>query len=151
MGQENLMQVAILLVYTEACIAVICLLGLLLGNPGVVKRNDITCFPLPDEVAERLNQGLPFERLGNMPGKNGSYCVRCMVWRPHDAHHCSTCQRCFKLFDHHCGVFGRCIGGHGLQGNMKYFKTLISMGVSGAITALAAIVCSTTRLFPAAS
>merc|ERR1712194_771580 len=123
--------------------------GLLFGNPGVVRRSETTCYPIPQEVETRLSKGLPYDSLGNMPGKDCSYCVRCLVWRPSHAHHCSTCQRCVHNFDHHCGVFGRCIAGQGLRGNMKYFKTLISIGMMGGATALAAVVGSTTKLFPA--
>jgi len=120
------------LIYSEAVIAIICLLGLALGDPGVVKRSRETCFPLPNAISEALLAGKDLSSIrSNVRGDDGrTFCVRCFVWRPDNAgevHHCSICQRCVTHFDHHCGVFGRCICGRGFGGNMGYFKVLISM------------------------
>lgn len=41
-------------------------------------------------------------------------------------------------------VFGRCIAGRGLQGNMPYFTMVIVMGYAGAITTGAAGVAALT-------
>ena len=137
------------LIYAEAVIAIICLGGLLMGDPGTIKRTPENCFPLPEQVAELIRQGRPVEGLRNVRDGGRSFCVRCLVWRPDpqgrgddyseddfegEVHHCSTCQRCVRDFDHHCGVFGRCIAGKGFAGNMGYFKIIISMGMAGCIT-----------------
>lgn len=175
------------LIAAEAAVAIGCLAGLLLGDPGVVRRTQETCLPVPAEVAERLSSGAPLrDEVAPMSGMTNirdgdrSYCVRCFLWRDHapppaaceayssrrDAfarrwcgmpeswpgrraevavHHCSTCQRCVRDFDHHCGVFGRCIAGRGLRGNMKFFLTIIGMGWAGAVTCGAAVVLGLLR------
>jgi hypothetical protein len=43
---------------------------------------------------------------------------------------------------HACAVFGRCIAGRGLGGNMGYFLVIIVMGQLGWITAAASVVVS---------
>ena len=72
---------ALVLIYGEAGIASFCLLGLMFGNPGVIKRTPQTCFPIPDAVADRLAQGLPLDDLRNLASNGRTYCVRCHVWR----------------------------------------------------------------------
>ena len=135
-------------VYAEAAVALLCLAGLVFDDPGTVRRSRLTCEPVPPEARAKLQNMAP-PNLQNVTGADGrTFCVRCYVWRPREppaydgdrfhahanAHHCSTCQRCVTDFDHHCGVFGRCIAGDGFAGNMGYFKTLILMGVLGCAT-----------------
>ena len=50
-----------------------------------------------------------------------------------------------------CAVFGRCIAGRGLQGNMPYFTMVIVMGYAGAITTGAAGVAALTGVISAAT
>eukprot|EP00927_Polykrikos_kofoidii_P012862 TRINITY_DN15585_c0_g1_i2.p1 TRINITY_DN15585_c0_g1~~TRINITY_DN15585_c0_g1_i2.p1 ORF type:complete len:268 (-),score=28.04 TRINITY_DN15585_c0_g1_i2:17-787(-) len=138
-------QISVVLIYLEATAAVACLLGLFFGNPGVIKRTEDTCFPIPEDVVARLRQGSRLEGFANIedPVRQVSFCVRCLVWRPQHAHHCATCQRCVQYFDHHCGVFGRCIAGQGFNhGNMKYFKTIIGLGCLAPFTCLAVFIAS---------
>ena len=126
----------LLLIYAEAIIAIVALLGLMWGDPGTIKRTPQTCFPLPGAIAEQLRAGhrnlIGSGRAGNIHERGRTFCVRCLVWRHNETvHHCRTCQRCVADFDHHCGVFGRCIAGEGFAGNMGYFKTLILMFFAG--------------------
>lgn len=132
-----------ILVYSEAALAFLCLAGLMFADPGVVKRSRETCLPLPAEVAGLLGTGQAISAhiTANIQDGVSSYCVRCLVWRSPQRnlkmdgfHHCSTCQRCVRHFDHHCSLFGRCIAGHGLSGNMKYFIAINWMGCAGGIT-----------------
>jgi hypothetical protein len=132
-------------VWAEAAVALLCLLGLMYGDPGELKRSEANCMPVPDgQIKDLLLRGQPLpDRLAQIHDPvRGHYCTRCLIWRGthQNVHHCSTCQRCVCDFDHHCGVFGRCIAGQGFGGNMGYFKTIIMMAVLGIVTAMAASV-----------
>ena len=156
--------VCLVAVYSMSAIALVCLAGLMFGDPGVVQRSEATCFPIPEEVQRRISDGSHGTdgSASNIVDGDRSFCVRCLVWRsnpgPHcfggacqkaRPHHCRICNRCVLHFDHHCGVFGRCIAGSGLHGNMKYFLTIIAMGYGGVflsvITAIAGLVIRATR------
>jgi len=143
-----LMRVWLIAIYTEAAIAIFCLFGLMWGDPGTIKRTPENCFPQPAIVSERLRNGQGLGGVGNVTEDGRIFCIRCLVWRPdnYDTHHCSTCQRCVNDFDHHCGVFGRCIAGNGLGGNMGYFKGLILMGVVGCATCVSFMFISAASL-----
>jgi len=116
----------------SSCVAaaVICLLYLLCGDAGMIRRSAKTCYPIPKEITDRLQESgaESLQWMTNIKGEEGnSYCVRCCVWRPPESHHCSVCQRCYTGFDHHCDVFGRCI----VQGNMVCFWLIILMLPAG--------------------
>lgn len=140
------------LIGAEATVALLCLLGLMFGDPGTLKRSESRCTPIPaGEIRACLLQGKPVPLdVGNFRDDDrGTFCVRCLLWREHsdaNVHHCSICQRCVVDFDHHCGVFGRCIAGQGLRGNMGYFKVVIAMGCLGTFTTMAAFVFALTML-----
>merc|ERR1712139_273725 len=112
------------------------------------------CYPIPGEVAEQLNRGAhAMELKKNVPGPQGhaslgSYCVRCLVWRPPNhrergkSHHCGICQRCYTSFDHHCSVFGRCIVGS----NLPAFYTLIALVPLAVATGIVPVIMSPVQL-----
>ena len=145
-----------LCLYVESTIALLCLLGLIFGDPGVLKRSRESCFPIPPAVLERLRSGQSLTGMDNVYSDGHVYCIRCCMWRhrrrtsrnggafcdnneDENIHHCSVCQRCVRHFDHHCGVFGRCIAGDGCRGNMGYFKMILTMALAGFMTCFAAI------------
>lgn len=131
--------VCVRLTLTLVMIALISLLFLLFGGAGEIRRSNATCYPIPDEVVKRLRRSESMKGLKNFTGPEGSatlgsYCVRCLVWRPPNTekqqnHHCLTCQRCYRGFDHHCGVFGRCI----VSANLVCFWSLIGMLLTGLV------------------
>ena len=164
----------LVLIYSEAFVALICLAGLGFADPGVVQRSPETCFPLPAEVVpwlkavvsnpkrneEEEEEGYPSppeDHYLDHPDLNVSdlFCVRCLVWRKSEDdvkyYHCSVCQRCVGYYDHHCSVFGRCIAGTGtFKGNYKYFVAIIAAGILGYITTLVALVWSLSVKYGAA-
>mmetsp|Transcript_11744 Transcript_11744/g.21370 ORF Transcript_11744/g.21370 Transcript_11744/m.21370 type:complete len:260 (-) Transcript_11744:55-834(-) len=133
------------LIKVWATIACLCTAHILFWNPNEIRRSPKTCYPIPEEVVRRLLAGESLDDLHNIRGPTGSdrygtYCVRCLVWRPPSkeschSHHCSTCSRCVTHFDHHCGVYGRCI----VRGNLIPFYFNLVMLPVGIITALLAM------------
>lgn len=103
--------VGLSLLYIEAFLALVCLCGLMWGDPGTLKRSPERCFPLPSLVLEKLRTDGTLDGLENVYENGQIYCVRCCIWRSEpnpplyreNVHHCSTCQRCVVDFDHHCG------------------------------------------------
>jgi len=119
------------LIWTWALVAVVCTAYILFGGAGEIKRSPSTCYPIPQEIANALLARRSLTNMCNVQGTDGaSFCVRCLLWRPSNSHHCNTCQRCVTGFDHHCGVFGRCI----VNGNMPCFITLNAMMLAGFVT-----------------
>lgn len=163
-------EVLFVLLYLAATVAIICLIGLLFGDPGVIRRSLHSTFPLPQEISERLAAGSPLTGLDNIRDGTRTFCVRCLVWRDEAPpsipscstarlvsckksrpHHCSTCQRCVAAFDHHCGVFGRCIAGRGLGGNMGFFCGIIAAGWLGVPVAIAIVAVAASFHFTGAA
>lgn len=44
-------------------------------------------------------------------------CPDCLIFKPQRSRHCSVCNRCVKIFDHHCPFIFNCVG----AGNLKFF------------------------------
>ena len=111
----------VIVIHTLALVALACYVLIRFGDPGEIKRSLHNCFPMPQEMLDWLEKKArgppspPPLKQNPKPApdltssERHSYCVRCYVWRPVGSHHCRTCQRCVVGFDHHCGVFGRCI------------------------------------------
>ena len=61
-----LMKLWIGAIWAEAATAITCLIGLMWGDPGTIKRSPATSFPMPELVAERLRNGRTLDGVGNV-------------------------------------------------------------------------------------
>ena len=131
-------------------IAAAALLLINVWDPGIIRRSNAVCSPLPRVVSERLRMTEPLEGLRNIPDEKGisSFCVRCCIWRPIEAHHCSICQRCVNEFDEHCEILGCCVGGslRGCRGNKLIHRVNIFNLVFACVTAAVALLVTAVQL-----
>ncbi|CAJ1944345.1 unnamed protein product [Cylindrotheca closterium] len=157
--------VLFILIYSQAGLAILGLMAMLMVDPGAVPRSQQTCFPIPEQMTPALRDYLEHKgdgvRLFVPPGNNylaaldrsgDTYCVRCLVWRRSKDgkhYHCNTCQRCVKDYDHHCSVFGRCIAGRllSIQGNYTFFVSMCALFVTAFFTSFVAIVWSISNIY----
>jgi palmitoyltransferase len=72
-----------------------------LGLISQVTLHFIICF---------LDAGTIFEDEEDSYKDERTYCVTCSLYRLRGSKHCLYCNRCVRTYDHHCGVFGKCIG-----------------------------------------
>ena len=73
-----------IVVLAEAAVALLCLLGLMLGDPGTLRRSEARCTPIPaGPIREALLQGKPLPQSvsNHHEPERGTFCARCLLWR----------------------------------------------------------------------
>ena len=92
-----------------------------LTEPGILPRNE------PHIRAE-----LPSN--ANTVGPNSwKFCETCNIYRPPRSKHCTSCQNCVEVFDHHCPWTGNCVA----KRNYKYFYCFIIFVTAFSVYAVA--------------
>ena len=80
-------------------------------DPGIIPRKEI--FLAIGEVPQA------FATEGEEKKK---FCKTCQIFKPARSNHCSRCDNCVEIFDHHCPFINSCIG----KNNYKYFVVMVT-------------------------
>eukprot|EP01112_Ceratiomyxa_fruticulosa_P022021 TRINITY_DN7953_c0_g1_i1.p1 TRINITY_DN7953_c0_g1~~TRINITY_DN7953_c0_g1_i1.p1 ORF type:complete len:602 (-),score=83.07 TRINITY_DN7953_c0_g1_i1:56-1861(-) len=104
--------------------------SILWGNPGKIQPVEMN---VPFFRSERRNEFLISQRyppetqiflehvVRSEDPSPPSICPSCLIVRPIRSKHCSACNHCVVLFDHHCTWLDGCVGG----GNIREFALFV--------------------------
>eukprot|EP01118_Nematostelium_gracile_P000398 TRINITY_DN10430_c0_g1_i1.p1 TRINITY_DN10430_c0_g1~~TRINITY_DN10430_c0_g1_i1.p1 ORF type:complete len:188 (-),score=15.81 TRINITY_DN10430_c0_g1_i1:19-582(-) len=89
-------------------------------DPGVIPKR----YVLVDENRDRYKDKTPEPRDVTINGVKTKFrwCDTCNIWRPPRASHCSDCNQCVEVFDHHCPWVGNCVA----KRNYRYFLLFLT-------------------------
>lgn len=84
----------------------------MMTDPGIIPRKEI--FLALGEVPEQfITEG----------EEKKKFCKTCQIYKPLRSNHCSRCDNCVEVYDHHCPFVNSCIG----KNNYKYFVMMVAM------------------------
>ncbi|CAI2375201.1 unnamed protein product [Moneuplotes crassus] len=99
------------------------LLSLATTDPGIIPRSDKRV-TIKTEFYMTLKDVETFDK--DADGIDLKICRTCMIVRPPRSFHCSKCNTCIEMHDHHCPWVGQCVG---LRNNKKFFVFLLTTGI----------------------
>lgn len=80
-------------------------------DPGIIKD---------ENQSKWLTRKYPYD---DVMYKKDTKCKTCKITKPARSKHCTVCDHCVELFDHHCIWLNNCVGAN----NFKWFLTFIFM------------------------
>lgn len=77
--------------------------------------------------------------------KNGvlvkiKFCRTCLIFKPPRSSHCSVCDLCVEIFDHHCPWIGNCVGKRNYKYFFSYLTSLCILTISTFLIALSHVI-----------
>lgn len=70
---------------------------------------------------------------------NNKVCHSCNIVKPARSKHCSVCDRCYVLFDHHCVWINNCVGLYNYKWFLMYLFTNINFLIYGGYLCFSAL------------
>jgi len=109
-----------------------------LSDPGIIPRKEMFELfgPVPEQytlkiIEEYLKQDLmpTIDKLNELH-RTFKFCTTCRIHRPPRASHCTYCDNCIEVFDHHCSFIGNCVGKRNYRYFVAFLMFLVLYGLS---------------------
>ncbi|CAK9436396.1 uncharacterized protein LODBEIA_P09540 [Lodderomyces beijingensis] len=112
----------------------------ILGSMFAIFGTTIACiFISPGEVTRESIKHYPFQPDQLIFFKDAADCRTCRLPKPARSKHCSVCDRCYLLYDHHCVWLNNCIGWRNYKWFVAFLLANINMLCYGGVLCFSAL------------